>query len=169
MKKKIYALVLLLMFLAGLWFRLYGLKPLEINTRTIQVHLDGEVVNPGLYSIDEATRLGELVALAGGLTEDAQDINLAEKLLDGEKIIIPRIYREEESDNEDKEHKQTRQGLQALSREDWLEIPGVGQVTAGLIMDYLEKNPGAQVEDLINVSGIGQKKLDIIKEHLGNR
>lgn len=169
MKKKISALILIIMFLLGLWFRLYGLRPLEAATRTIQVHLDGEVVSPGLYTVEEGTRLGQLVELAGGLTEDAQEINLAQKLLDGERLIIPKVYKEEDADLTGEPAKEAKEGLLALSREDWLEIPGVGQVTAGLIMDYLEKNPGAQVDDLINVSGIGQKKLEVIKEHLGNR
>lgn len=159
------------MFLLGLWFKIYGLTPLEEPSRTILVHLEGEVAVPGLYEVDETTRLGQLIEEAGGLTELAQGVNLAQKLLDGEKIIIPKVQIEEDEYEEGELpdiQPPIQSGIHSMSSMDWQEISGIGQVTAELIMDYLQSNPSAGVDDLINVSGIGEKKLGIIKEYLGN-
>lgn len=165
MKKITVILALVLLFLMGLWLRLYSLKPIEKNERSIQVHIEGEVLEPGLYSVDEKTRLGELIKLAGGLSDKAGEVNLAQKLVDGEKILIPRIWIEgdEDSMGEVRESK-----IHSMSREQWMEISGIGEVSAGLILEYLKNNPQATIDELINVKGIGAKKLEVIRDHLGN-
>ena len=62
------------------------------RTHEIFVHVAGEVNSPGLYTVAEGTRIGNLVQLAGGVTDkaDLTDINLAESVKDEEKIFIPR-------------------------------------------------------------------------------
>ncbi len=59
---------------------------------TLYVHINGAVLNPGLYSLSEGARVGELIEKAGGPAPDADlsDINLAEFLSDGQKLIVPR-------------------------------------------------------------------------------
>ncbi|HZK09453.1 MAG TPA: SLBB domain-containing protein [Clostridia bacterium] len=165
MKKTGIIVSLLLLFILGFWFKLYGLTPLEVPQRQIFVHIEGEVTKPGLYEIAEDLRLGDLVELAGGLTDKAEGINLAKKLIDGEKIIISRIWQE---DAEDNQVQNSPSIIREMTLEEWMEIPGVGEVTARAIMEYLRKNPGAKVDELIEVNGIGEKKLQILKEHLGN-
>jgi len=56
------------------------------------VDIDGCVKHPGIYEIDEGTRLYEVIEMAGGLTKSADTtlINQAEVLADGQKIIIPK-------------------------------------------------------------------------------
>ena len=144
---------LLALFILGFWMKLYGLTPLETSPREILVHLEGEVINPGLYKLQEDMRLGDLVEMAGGLTDKAQGINLAKKLIDGEKIVIQRIWEESE---EEKLEQRGPSRLHEMTKEEWMEIPGVGEVTAGAIMDFLKSNPQAQFDDLIEVKGIGE-------------
>lgn len=172
--KKIYmALGLFGLFVLGLWMHFYRLTPLEPLERTLQVHLEGEVHKPGLYELKEGQRLAELLEKAGGLTDDAQEVNLAKKLVDGEKIVIEKRWVEEELSEEevqgtDEVKKVPIQGkLHKMKREDWLEISGIGPVTADAILDYLKKNPQAQLEDLVNVKGIGEKKLEQLRSVLG--
>ena len=59
--------------------------------KVIYLHIAGEVERPGLYKMKPQARLGELVEKAGGLTAhaDISEINLASRMDDGEKIIIP--------------------------------------------------------------------------------
>lgn len=165
MKRKGMIVTLLALFILGFWMKLYGLTPLESPQRKILVHLEGEVINPGLYELTEDMRLGDLVDMAGGLTDKAEEINLAKKLIDGEKIIIPRIWEESE---EGAEIQSRPAPLHAMTMEEWMETPGVGEVTARAILEFLRKNPGAQFDDLIEVKGIGDKKLEALRQYLGN-
>ena len=66
-------------------------KPAGKSGRNTYVHITGEINDPGLYRVGLGTRLGELVETAGGLTADADisGINLALKVRDGQKIVIP--------------------------------------------------------------------------------
>jgi len=61
------------------------------ETVFIYVHIEGQINRPGLYKVPSGARLGELIKEAGGLTGKAETskINLARKLKDGEKIIVP--------------------------------------------------------------------------------
>ncbi len=63
----------------------------EIET-SIMIDVKGEVKHPGLYSVQSDTRVGEVIYLAGGPTEFANlaNINLAQKVIDGMLIVIPR-------------------------------------------------------------------------------
>mgnify|MGYP006195838397 CR=1 FL=1 len=56
----------------------------------IFAHVVGEVVSPGIYSLDYGARVVELVLAAGGFTEDAEQssVNLARTLEDGEQVIV---------------------------------------------------------------------------------
>lgn len=165
MKRKGMIVALLALFILGFWMKLYGLTPLESPQRRILVHLEGEVIKPGLYEMDENMRLGDLIDMAGGLTGKAQGVNLAKKLLDGEKIVIEKVWEESE---EEEEAQSRPSSLHAMTREEWMEIPGVGEVTAKAILEYLKSHPGAQFDDLIEVKGIGDKKLEALRQHLGN-
>jgi len=59
----------------------------------IFVHIAGEVKNPGIFEVDENSRIANLIELAGGLTKKGsiENINLAYKVEDGQKVYIPSI------------------------------------------------------------------------------
>lgn len=59
----------------------------------IKVYIAGEVGNPGVYELNENSRIEDVISLAGGLTQEAniKNINLAFILEDGQKIYIPNI------------------------------------------------------------------------------
>ena len=45
-------------------------------------------------------------------------------------------------------------------------LPGIGEVTAQAIVDYRKKNPFKAVEDIKNVTGIGDSKYNRIKDYI---
>ncbi|MCM1046931.1 MAG: helix-hairpin-helix domain-containing protein [Clostridiales bacterium] len=59
----------------------------------IYVHICGAVVNPGVYELDEGSRVFEGIEAAGGFSEDASTdyVNQAQPLKDGQRLIIPTL------------------------------------------------------------------------------
>ena len=72
-----------------------GLSDAGTGALDVVVDVSGAVNKPGLYKINEGSRVGDAVALAGGISSDASIIyvskilNLAQKIHDSEKIYIP--------------------------------------------------------------------------------
>lgn len=145
------------------------IMPLE----KIFVDLDGCVKNPGVYEIDEGTRLHEVIELAGGLTKRADTtlINQAEVLVDGQKILIPEKSEQDETEVQKDGAKNgavTADGRININLADadmLQEIPGVGPATAEKILSYREINGKFKtVEEIKNVSGIGEKTFEKMKD-----
>lgn len=162
MKKALSVTVLLLLFFWGVWLHFYQLTSWPEEERMIQVHIEGSVKQPGVYTLPQSARLAELLEEAGGLSDDADAprINLAKRLMDGEKVLIhPKPVEGEGT---------TFSSLQSylpLEKEMWEAIPGIGPATAQKIIEYLQEHPAAAIEDLIHVRGIGPSKLAVIKEY----
>lgn len=146
----------------------------EVEDGIIMVHISGQVYNPGLVEMPSGSRVIDAVNLAGGLKKDADldKINLAKKLVDEEKIYIPKIGEEEipmgsstnmESSSGDKVN------INTCTKEELMSLPGIGEVLAGRILEYREQNPFNTIDDIKNVSGIGEKKFESIKELIRTR
>lgn len=62
-----------------------------LETRLLRVEVSGAVVNPGLYVLDEGSRVFEAIAAAGGFKPDADssELNLAKHLHNGQRLKIP--------------------------------------------------------------------------------
>ena len=120
---------------------------------------------PGVYELEEGARLAELVELAGGLAEEADidAINRASEVRDGQKVYIPRIGETAlaaggESGTAATAASDGRVDVNHASSEELQRLPGVGPATAEKIIAYREANgPFTAPEDLMQVSGIGQK------------
>jgi len=144
-----------------------NLTQVEIQKKIIyKVHIDGEVINPGVYDVNEEERLDTLIIKAGGLTinADASRINLARLLEDGLKIYIPNKENAINSNSSIEDNKLTLTDFNQLSKEELIKIDGVGEVIASRIIDYKNENGSfKKVSDLLNVNGIGEKKLEQIK------
>ncbi len=157
--------------------------------KTIGIHIKGEVNNPGYYEVRNGSRLNDIIKKAGGKTNDADlnRVNLAQKVIDGEEIIIPKkgepldtainssVYYTQEN-KFDKEN-----GYDRLSQEidseivninsadmyQLCRISGIGESTAEEILAYRKKN-GAfkRIEELKNVKGISDRKFEQIKDKI---
>jgi competence protein ComEA len=136
---------------------------LEVNS-LYKVHIDGEVMNPNVYEITEGDRLDVLIKLAGGLTENADTsrINLARILEDGLKVYIPSIV--ENKPTIESGNKLTLTDFNQLTKEELMKIDGIGEVIASNIIEYKNNNGiFKKISELLNVNGIGEKKLESIK------
>ena len=142
----------------------------------IYVDIGGCVVNPGVYTVKSGTRLFEIIEKAGGLTSDADidSINRAEEVYDGQKILIMSKNLEGDGLNQysggGQQMMQNADGKININYADsntLQEIPGVGPATAQKIIEYRDNiSKFKTIEDIKNVSGIGDKTYESLKEYI---
>lgn len=141
----------------------------------VTIDVGGEVINPGVYSLVKESRVNDALVAAGGLAVNAdrdwveKNLNKAEKLVDGQKIYIPKIGGKVEINNVLGESvtktKIVRINTATLEQLDTLS--GVGPSIAQKIIDYRTQNGGFKnVEELKLVSGIGDKLFEKIKDEI---
>lgn len=128
------------------------------------VHLVGEILHPGIYKLDSGSRLFDAILAAGGFTDaaDQSSVNLAREVTDGEQIIVLATG----VDNPASLTYQLKQiSLNRSSEAELESLPGVGPALAGRIVDWRTTNGGfKKKQDLLRVSGIGQKLFDGIEK-----
>lgn len=138
---------------------------------TVFVDISGCVKKPGVYEVSAASRIFEVIELAGGVTPDADTsyINQAEPVSDGLKINVPdRNQTENGMTGETSSALQDESGKININTADMTrlqDIPGVGPVTAEKIISYRENNGYFRsIDEIKNVSGIGDKTYEKIKD-----
>ena len=147
------------------------------------VYICGEVLNPGVYDLEYAIYLYELIEMAGGLSKDAavEHIDMVYYIDSPQSIFIPSILPEADgmdtslSDDEQRWTPASGTGTSSarrvnINRADAVtlaSLSGIGEKTAEKIVAYREENgPFATTEDIMNVSGIGQSKYNAIKDEI---
>lgn len=144
---------------------------------TIIVDVKGQVKMPGVYTSSQDERVIDIIQRAGGLTENADEskVNFAEHVQDAMVIYIPAIGEEGNAiptgtagTGVQAGSGLTSQGKINLNKADINELqnlPGIGPSKAASIIEYRETNgPFKSVEDLKNISGIGDKTFDKLKD-----
>ena len=127
------------------------------------VHVSGEVSRQGLYELPLGSRVADAVRLAGGFTSSAQQesVNLARILTDGEQIIVGSLS----PNAEDSAEKLI--SVNTAAQEELDKLPGIGPALAARIVQWRTDFGGFQrLEDLLEVSGIGEKLLDQLLPHI---
>ena len=145
---------------------------------TVCVDIGGQVVNPGVYQVNESTRLYQLIELAGGLTElaDPDAINQASYVEDGEKIIIP-AKNSAIDPAEGSSSSEIVSNVSAISssgivninsanKEELMTLNGIGEVMAERIIEYRASNRFKKKEDIKSVKGIGDGIFAKIKDDI---
>lgn len=159
----------------------------------ILVHISGAVNKEGIVELKIGSRIADAIDKAGGMKEEAdiEDINLAYKLEDGMKIHIPTKQERESSNiteegkteeitekyvttssgvsakNETKNTQNLKININTATQTQLETLPGIGPSTATKIITYRkEKGKFKTIEDIKEVSGIGDSKFEKIKNYI---
>lgn len=159
----------------------------------IFIHVCGEVASPGVYELDEGSRLYQAVEAAGGLTEEADKdfLNMAQTLADGMQLRVPDQAEAEElraagrtgdvgnaGDNGNSGNAggrpdgppaaaDHRVNLNTATKEELMTLAGIGEARAEAILAYRQEAGGFQtIEDIMKVSGIKEAAFQKIKEDI---
>jgi len=138
------------------------------NAAVIYVHILGQVNRPGLYALHDGDRAVDVVAAAGGLTPSADPaaLNLARFLSDGEQIIVPAVGQAVPVSGAGGGTAIPGKVNINTADEPTLEtLPRVGPAMAARILAWRAANGRfTAVEDLMSVSGIGEKTFEGLKD-----
>lgn len=159
------------------------LKEEKINGR-IKIHITGAIKNQGVVELEKGARIQDAIEEAGGLIElaDISDVNLAYELKDGQKIYIPQITDDqiEEIINlgsgekviiddvvDNSKNTGEKININIATTAELQTLSGIGVGTAEKIIEY-RKNNGKfnSIEEIKNVSGIGEAKYQSIKDYI---
>ncbi len=146
-------------------------QALEEEARYIYVDVSGEVKKPGVYKLDEGSRVFEAIEEAGGITEEAftDNINMASLIFDEQKVHIPSKNQDVTNGNHEGLYDEGvyRVRINTASQSQLEGIPGIGPVIAGRIIEYrVENGPFATPEDIMNVPGIGEATFEQINDYI---
>ena len=146
----------------------------------MKVDIKGAVSNEGVYTAADGDRIEDIVRKAGGLTDDAnpESINLAQRVED--QMVIHVMRNGEEAKMEliepqitgaagtaPTEAKGQKININSASEEELQNITGIGPSKASAIIQYREEQgPFSSVEDLMNISGIGEKTFEKMKDQV---
>ncbi|MEG1361053.1 MAG: helix-hairpin-helix domain-containing protein [Lachnospiraceae bacterium] len=173
-------LVLLIMSSCGKEMEFQGKQEVEIHktekTTTVQeekwyVQVCGAVVEPGVYCLPAESRIADAVLLAGGLTKAAalESVNQAEKIKDGQMILVltKKEWTKSQQPGGDGETQAGLLNINCASKQELMELPGVGESRADEIITYREtKGSFHTIEDIMKISGIKEGIFDKIKDKI---
>lgn len=133
------------------------------------VDIQGGVINPGVYSLPQGSRIHDLLVASGGLAETAdrewaaKNLNLAAKLTDGQKIYIHRLGEQilEGTSATTGSSQASLIDINSASIQELDTLPGIGPVTAQKIVD---QRPFASVSDLISKKTVSSSVFEQIKD-----
>lgn len=170
------------------------------DIKTVFVDVKGAVNQPGVYEIDEERRIIDAINLAGGLSDNADTINLnLSKKVKDEMYIV--IYTKEEiynyklnneiknepivcaslecdcpdtsndacikEENSNKQDALNKISINTATKEELMKLSGIGESKANAIISYREENGDFKsLEDIKNVSGIGESLYEKIKDNI---
>ena len=171
-------------------------KDTKDEVTRIKVDIKGSVVSPDVYEVDSNSRVIDIINIAGGVTEDADtdNINLSKKVSDEDVIIIysreelennKKSYEEKIDycttdnnsacatnvvtfdDNNKEDTDSTIININTATVEDFMKLSGIGEAKAKSIIEYRNSiGSFSKVEDIKNVTGIGDSIFDKIKDYL---
>ncbi len=155
-------------------------EPLEEKEEVLKFKIDikGEVMNPGVYEVEEGMIVNDAIDLAGGLKEDADttDINLSQKLV-SEMVIVISTKDKRESTFESKvsvgsitsnkvSDSKGKVSLNKGTLEELMTLTGIGEAKAKNIIEYRSVTPFTSIEEITKVKGIGEATFEKNKERL---
>lgn len=166
----------------------------ESGALSCYVYVCGQVVNPGVYRLEEGMRIFEAVELAGGFTEEARPeyLNLAEPVFDGMKILVPDEAQASDPSWNGQIGSDTvpetggsgfgaadaysqdrgavpmkKVNINSASKEELMTLTGIGESRAADIIRYrTEQGAFSRIEDIMNVPGIKEASFRKLKDQI---
>lgn len=158
-------------------------------TSKVYVDIKGSVKKPGVYQVSADSIVWDIVNLSGGFTKNAytKNINLSQKVKDEMVIYVfskNEMLKMNENiktdttcttniinyDNcittEKNEASTVLVNINTASKEELMNVSGIGASKADSIIAYRIKTPFSKIEDIMNVSGIGESLFDKIKKYI---
>ena len=136
------------------------------------VDVKGQVKFPGVYEVEEHLRVHDVIQLAGGFLEMANEtaINLAQKISDEMVIYVPHLDEEINNTSTDAwspSQDEKKVSLNQATVGELETLPGIGPSKAAAIINYREEfGKFKSIDELTNVSGIGEKTLEKLRDSL---
>ncbi|HLS07623.1 helix-hairpin-helix domain-containing protein [Lentibacillus sp.] len=134
----------------------------------VMVDVKGEIREPGVYEIEAESRVNDVIRMAGGFTEDADQttVNLAQKVQDEMVIMIPKSGEQgQAAASEDSSNEKVR--INYADKKEIERLNGIGPSKSEAIIQYRDENGFFETaDDLLDVSGIGEKTLESIREDI---
>lgn len=150
----------------------------QAKPETIMVDVKGAVVNPGVYEAKIGDRVIDIIQLAGGLLENADknQINFAMKVADEMVLYLP-VLGEQSVENKSEapvtgsfataSSDEGKVNLNTASETELQTLTGIGPSKAAAILEYRETNGRfREIEQLMEISGIGEKTFEKLKEEV---
>ena len=132
----------------------------------IYVQVAGAVHKPGVYELPEGSRVFQALELAGGVTADAQlkSLNQAAPVSDGDMIWVMTV---EEAAVQPAQAEDGKVNLNTATKEELMELPGIGAAKAASILAYREANGSfTKIEDLMKIEGIKEGVFSKIEDYV---
>lgn len=143
------------------------------EAETVRIHIVGEVNNPNVYTVPSDYRIIDVVEnAAGGFTENADRsaINLADFITDGQQITIPSLKSKDTDSSpvysELPSLESSLININTASLSELMTLKGIGESKASAIIEYRKISKFTSIEDIKNVSGIGDKLFENIKDEI---
>lgn len=145
------------------------------STSEVKVHVVGAVATAGVYTLPADARVDDAVRAAGATADaDLSQLNLAQKLSDGQKITVPKMGEaapaQATTDVSNTSNAATPDviiNINTASLDELQNLPNIGEVRAEAIIAYREEHGGFKtIEELQEVSGIGEKTFEKLKAYV---
>jgi len=148
----------------------------KLTSGEIRVDIEGAIANPGVYKLFEGAIVEDLINEAGGLSDKvdgaklAAEVNRAQKLRDGDKIMIPIMGEvagaaSAPTSSSGGTTVAGKININSASAEQLDTLPGIGPAYAARIIQYRESNGAfSSIEEIKEVSGIGDATFEKIKD-----
>ncbi|MFD2637501.1 helix-hairpin-helix domain-containing protein [Piscibacillus salipiscarius] len=143
----------------------------DLERNQVVVDVKGEVNKPGVYELNQGQRVVDVIEMAGGMTANADETSVNLAMLLSDEMVIHVLAKQQNIGDGDQSVTTTNQNnkirINVAGVDELTQIPGIGEAKAAAIVQYREENGYFKTaEDLLNISGIGEKTLERMKEFI---